>query len=263
MKFTNQYIETTNNQVLRAVLENMKPQIADRIEATVKWLESEKNARPVSAYGKECIELGLIHDICKSIVSYTLTSDELVLFGVGTSIKGNFEMTGSILRNGEQFNFTTEAIIAGGAVQRDHYRYLTKTNLPKIGNMELAKEIKKSINLKNKQERKLQDIARLEGHVLRAQEKVNFMSTFTREDWINHINENDADSFITSDNWNEFDDNHKEQCFENSYAVYKQWILDTNEDTLQRAMKEVEHKENRIKYLKVEIKKEEARLTLM
>jgi len=261
MKFTNQYIESSKNQVLKNVLNSMKPQIEKKIESTIKWMESEKNAMPVTEFGKECIELQLIHDICKSIISYTNEDDMLLWFNAGTSVKGNFEMTGEIERGGKRYSFSTEAIIAGGYIQRDHYRYLTKTNLPKTGNMVLAKEIKKVIALKNKKQRKMDDISRLEKHIKNAYVKSDMLSKLTREDWIEYINANDANRFITNDNWSEFPQDHRDEIFQGSYEVYKQWIVDTNEKTIDRAMEESTHIVNRIAYLEKDLKKEQERLS--
>lgn len=153
MKFTNETIATTKNNPLRTILTNMKPQIAKGIEMVVAQEEaSMQERRPgyvVTEFGRECIELGLIFDLYKSVVSYTNNSDEVKNFESGVSIKGNFELSGTIVRDGEEHSFYCEAIIADGAINRRHVRYITKTSLPK-GEMVEANKVKAIIKKNNK-----------------------------------------------------------------------------------------------------------------
>ena len=118
MKFTNETIATTKNNPLRVILTNMKPQIAKGIEMVVAQEEAMmQEKRPgyvVTEFGRECIELGLIFDLYKSVVSYTKDSDDVKNFESGVSIKGNFELSGTIVRDGEEHYFRCEAIIADG-----------------------------------------------------------------------------------------------------------------------------------------------------
>ena len=153
MKFTNETIATTKNNPLRTILTNMKPQIAKGIEMCVAQEEaSMQERRPgykVTEFGRECIELGLIFDLYKSVVSYTNNSDEVKNFESGVSIKGNFELCGTIVRDGEEHSFYCEAIIADGMINRRHVRYITKTSLPK-GEMVEANKVKAIIKKNNK-----------------------------------------------------------------------------------------------------------------
>ena len=145
MKFTNETIATTKHNPLRVILTNMKPQIAKGIEMCVAQEEAMMQERNpnyvVTEFGKECIEMGLLFDLYKSVLSYTKESDEVKNFDSGYSIKGNFELSGTIVRDGEEHSFICEAIIADGAINRRHYRYITRTSLPK-DNMEEANKIK-------------------------------------------------------------------------------------------------------------------------
>jgi len=153
MKFTNETIATTKSNPLRVILTNMKPQIAKGIEMVARYevaMNSKRNPNyEVSEFGYECIELGLLFDLYKSVVSYTNPSDEVKNFESGYSIKGNFELSGTIVRDGEEYGFRCEAIIADGMINRRHFRYITKTSLPK-GNMEEANKIKTIIKKNNK-----------------------------------------------------------------------------------------------------------------
>ena len=129
MRFTNKTIATTKNNALRTILTNMKPQIAKGIEMVVAQEEaSMRERRPgykVNEFGRNSIELGLIFDLYKSVVSYTKNSDEVKNFESGLSIKGNFQLSGTIIRDGEEHSFYCEAIIADGAINRRHFRIIT------------------------------------------------------------------------------------------------------------------------------------------
>ena len=103
MTITNKFIANTNNQVLKQVLTAVSPLIEKQIEAQIKF--EEKDGKTLSSFAIEAIELQLIFDLVKSITSYTMTTDSLKEMVVGTSRKGNLEMSGEILRDGERHSF--------------------------------------------------------------------------------------------------------------------------------------------------------------
>lgn len=181
MKFTNETIATTKNNPLKVILTNMKPQIAKGIEMVVAYEES-KSGNSVSEFAKECIELGLIFDLYKSVISYTKDSDEVKNFESGISIKGNFELEGTIVRDGEEHYFRCEAIVADGMINRRHLRYITKTTLPK-DNMEEANKVKQLIKKNNKINSIQKYIDTLIGYQEDAQKNYDEGMKLSREDW--------------------------------------------------------------------------------
>lgn len=181
MKFTNETIATTKNNPLKVILTNMKPQIQKGIEMVVAQ-EEAKSGKSVSEFGRECIELDLIFDLYKSVVSYTKDSDEVKNFESGVSIKGNFELSGTIVRDGEEHSFICEAIIADGMINRRHVRYITKTSLPK-DNMEEANKVKAIIKKNNKIKSIQSYIDTLIGYRDDAQKKYDEGIVITREEW--------------------------------------------------------------------------------
>jgi len=164
----------------------MKPQIAKGIEMVVAQEEAMmQEKRPgyvVTEFGRECIELGLIFDLYKSVVSYTKDSDDVKNFESGVSIKGNFELSGTIVRDGEEHYFRCEAIIADGMINRRHVRYITRTSLPK-DNMEEANKIKLIIKKNNKIKSIQSYIDTLIGYKEDAQKKYDQGIVITREEW--------------------------------------------------------------------------------
>ena len=195
MKFTNETIATTKNNPLRTILTNMKPQIAKGIEMVVA--QEESNGSIVTEFGRECIELGLIFDLYKSVVSYTNNSDEVKSFESGVSIKGNYELYGTIVRDGQDHSFRCEAIIADGAINRRHVRYITNTSLPK-GGLEEANKVKEIIKKNNKIKSIQSYIDTLIGYKEDAQKKYDEGIVVTREEWKAIIIEEDN---WLGDNW--------------------------------------------------------------
>ena len=181
MKFTNETIATTKSNPLRVILTNMKPQIQRGIDMVVAQ-EEKVSGRKASEFSIECIELGLIFDLYKSVVSYTKESDEVKNFESGVSIKGNYELSGTIVRDGEEHSFICEAIIADGMINRRHFRYITRTSLPK-DNMEEVNKVKAIIKKNNKIKSIQSYIDTLIGYKEDAQKKYDEGIVITREEW--------------------------------------------------------------------------------
>ena len=126
--------------------------------------------------------MGLLFDLYKSVIGYTKESDEVKNFESGFSLKGNFELSGTIVRDGEEHSFICEAIIADGAINRRHVRYITRTSLPK-DNMEEANKIKLIIKKNNKIKSIQSYIDTLIGYKEDAQKKYDQGIVITREEW--------------------------------------------------------------------------------
>jgi hypothetical protein len=117
------------NEILDALADDIQYLMGKHEEAFQKHYE-----RPMTAYDKELARLNIIWDMLKAIEIYTLPTDELVTISSRISPKGNLEISAQIRRDGEVYPFNTEVIYAGGYnIQRLHYRYITKTSLPKTG----------------------------------------------------------------------------------------------------------------------------------
>ena len=110
--------------------------MVDKIESAA----IAKGEKHFSNWQKEMIKLNLTYDLVKSIETYTLPTDTLISFSSYTSVKGNIEISAKIGRGEDTFYLTTEAIYAGGYnIQKLHYRYITKTNLPRTKSDTVAK----------------------------------------------------------------------------------------------------------------------------
>ena len=255
MKFTNKQIATTKNNPLRVILTNMKPQIAKSIELAIMQ-EQKATKRDVTEFGIECIESSLLFDLYKNVVSYTRNDDKIKSFSSGISIKGNFELYGVVVRDGQEYKFSTEAIIANGMINRAHYRYITKTNLPNARNTQEADNMKAIIKNNNKQQRMLDEITRLETLKTITTLSVERMTKFTREDWINQM-----DDKLLTNNWDSFSKEDQENGYHwSTKEEYNKFLNEANERAIERQMDRLNWAISRIKRLDDSIVKENKKL---
>ena len=262
MKFTNKTIATTKHNPLKVILTNMKPQIAKGIEMCVAQEEAMmQERRPgyvVNEFGRECIELGLIFDLYKSVVSYTNPSDEVKEFESGFSIKGNFQLEGVIVRDGEEHYFRCEAIIADGAINRRHVRYITNTSLPK-GGLEEADKVKAIIKKYNK----VKSIETYRDQLIRfkqeAQDKYDEGMKITREDHKQILIE--KDDWLFGDNWEDlYSEGFTKDRGWDTKQDYLNWTNEANERTIDMRIDHIRYSLTRVNQLTKSIAKEEIKL---
>ena len=260
MKFTNETIATTKHNPLRTILTNMKPQIAKGIEMVARQevaMNIERNPNyVVSEFGYECIELGLIFDLYKSVVSYTNPSDEVKEFESGYSIKGNFELYGTIVRDGEEHYFRCEAIIADGMINRRHVRYITNTSLPK-GGLEEANKIKTIIKKNNKINSIQSYIDTLIGYKADSMKNYEDGMKLTREDHKQILIDKDDWLF---DNYEVFTKEELEMRDWDNKDNYTSWLNEANEDSIDSRIRHIESALSRANRLDKSIAKEVIKL---
>lgn len=131
-QFVNESKETSLSQ---SVLTALNPTIITMVADIKKWIEEDYKKKnkgeelKLTEFEVEMIRLQLIADMLKSFEKYTDPSDKLVTIRASRGRKG-IEIMAVIERNGETYDYYTEAIAAGGYnIQSFHYRYLTKTKL--------------------------------------------------------------------------------------------------------------------------------------
>jgi hypothetical protein len=146
------------DKILIALADDIQYLIGKHEEAYEKQFET-----PMTAYDKELTRLNIIWDMVKAIEIYTQTTDTLITVTSSISNKGNLEISAQIQRDSNVYNFNTEVIYAGGYnIQQLHYRYITKTTLPKTGNIQVSTEYATKIKKLSKLEKINKDIRRYE-----------------------------------------------------------------------------------------------------
>lgn len=135
VKLFEQFIsESKGSQFSHEVLTSLEPTILEMVEyIKVKIIEQyakQDIQYSIDEYEAKMIRLSLIIDMLKSFEKYTEPTDKLVTIQAKRAAKG-IEIHAIIERDGQQYDYYTEAIGAGGYnIQSFHYRYLTKTKLP-------------------------------------------------------------------------------------------------------------------------------------
>jgi hypothetical protein len=255
LTITEKYIKTTKNNVLREMLTCMKEEISNRVEKIALQIDSKF----VTKSDKDFIEVGLIYDLCKSVIVYTEDTDKISNFTSMTSIKGNLEIIGTIIRDNKEYYFATECIIAEGMIQKRHFRYITKTDLKKSGNLETANEVKIEVKRMNKIQRMLDFISGQEKRKEKFQNELNELKKLSRQDWINKINNSEFPLLI--ENKEVFEERKTSEVMGwNTYEDYTNWINKTNEETIVRAMRRIETLETIITQINVNIEKENLKI---
>lgn len=170
--------ESRSNPLVDSILSALENTILEMVNRVEKFYK-EKEMK-FSDYDRELVRLNIIFDMLRSIETYTLPTDTLISINAGASRKGNIEISAQITREGEEYRLSTEAIVAGGYnIQRAHYRYLTKTNLPKTGQSAVAQSYAAEIKKLTKVEKLNQEISYFERDIEKIDSKLPMNSALT------------------------------------------------------------------------------------
>jgi len=142
------------------ILSQLEPTI-ERLLEQARTSYEEKFGRPMTAWDETLTRLQMTYDLSRSIEAYVLPTDRLISLKAQGSPKGSIVIEGTISRDGVEHDLSTSVIYAGGYnIQRLHYRYLTKTTLPKTGRDDESKRLLQEIKRLSKGEKINGEIAR-------------------------------------------------------------------------------------------------------
>jgi hypothetical protein len=226
-KTYNQFVNESNqNNIINVILDSLEPTIVEMLAATEKWF-TETFKQEFTKYDREMARLNLIFDMVKSVESYTNPTDTLISINVSKSAKGNIEISAQIQRDGETYNFVTEAIYAGGHnIQRLHYRYIVKTDLPKTGATEITKEYSEKIKKMSKLEKLNKEIQDYDLRIKRSTEEAEANSKLSNTEIIQTIKDNPKESWYEWPSWEEIVKRDAAKNYNNSEEYYNQQMQD-------------------------------------
>jgi hypothetical protein len=163
-------------------------------DITIRIIENEKayylkktgKELTITPHMEEMIRLSLVIDLMKALQNYILPTDKLEGFIWNEGPKG-IEIKMNISRDGDIENIQhlqTEAITAGGYnIQRFHYRYITKTKMPRVMS-DLAKEYVEKQKRLNTLERLEKDIETHQNLINTAQARIDHLAPMSKEELI-------------------------------------------------------------------------------
>ncbi len=256
--------ESKENNIVNVILDALEPTVVEMVAATEKWFV-EKFKQEFSEFDREMARLHLIFDMVKAVESYTQPTDSLLSLNVSKSAKGNIEISSQIQRDGQAYNFTTEAIYAGGHnIQRLHYRYIVKTNIPKTGASEISKEYSDKIKKMSKAEKLNNDIKSYEARILRMQQEIEANLKLNDAEIIQTIKDNPKESWYEWPTWDEIVKRDAAKNYNNDEVYYNQQMKDSIAKKLESWKKmNITWKEKSIVDFTKEIKKLQAKLDSM
>lgn len=192
----NLMLESQGTNIIETLLEKLKKPILDLLE---KYEESFEKTfeRKMKEYDREIAKWMITGDMVASIEKYTQPTDELVSVKSFISSKGNLEISAEIKRDDKLYKLNTEVIVASGAIQRAHYRYLTKTNLPKTGNKEYTSKITEKIKKLTKGQKIENDILNFEKRIKREEESLEENLKKSDEEILDILKGEEHSSFMT------------------------------------------------------------------
>lgn len=235
MKTFNDFL--ISKSIISTILTKLESTIDNLVEEYNK-ININDNDKELNEHQKEMIRLYIIFDLVKSIEKYTLPDDKLIKLSSEFSNKGNLTISATIERDGLSYYLFTEVIIAGGYnIQKIHYRYITKTNLPQTNNKEFSNIINEKIKKLNKKEKIQHDIDELNIRIKNNNEKIEKNSKLNDDEIFDLLK---VDDQLLTVKWEDIDDD--------SYAKQN----NTKEEYLEKQQDYINRKINYWKYFNIE-----------
>jgi hypothetical protein len=169
-------------------------EIAQRQLAFMQTIAQRNNqVFTITEFAIESAELGAVVDLFKAVGRYLKTTDTLVSMKAFSGTTG-VEIIATIGRDGNEYKFNTDGIWAGGYnIQREHVRYIVKTDLPKAGDKEFAKQIIDAQKKMTKIEKLQNEIARLKNLIAKNTAQIERAMAMTDAQIANEIIEKEMD----------------------------------------------------------------------
>ena len=174
-------LRESRGSITDKLIELVDPTVKEMVEKA-KSVALQKGER-FSKFDEQYYYWMLLMDMVRSFETYTMPTDTLKSFKIRGSVKGSLTIQAVIERDGVEYPLNTEVIYAGGVnIQRLHYRYLTKTKLPKQPSTPEADAIKAKLKGMTKLQKYQEEIAQFEDRIKKDEEKIAFYNAFKNED---------------------------------------------------------------------------------
>ena len=256
--FVNEGAAGFTDQLL-AALDPTIIQIAERIKADIAndWEQKTGKEKIFTEFDERMIRLSLIIDLLKSFQNYVYDTDRLASIKPYEGSKG-IEISAVIERDGQQYNYFTEAIYAGGYnIQRLHLRYLTKTNMPRITKNDLARDYEIQYKNLSKAEKLNAEIQKLEDRIADTNAKLAENLSKTDEQILQIVKDKRGEW----PTWQQIIKNGAAKNYNNDEAEYIRQIIEMDQDRVKTwKMINIDSNQRFLKTLEKELAKTRAKL---
>jgi len=161
----NQFLnESKSNKFIDSILSAIEPNILKMINDVEHYYVNELK-RSFSKLDAESTRLDITYNLIRSLEKYTLPTDTLIDINTTRGRNGTVKISANVQRDDKSHKISTDVIVAGGFIQVNHYRYITKTTLPKTGMSEMTKIYLAKIKKLSKLDKLNKEVNRLQVRV--------------------------------------------------------------------------------------------------
>lgn len=203
MRTYREFLRIKKGSAIQKFLDNLDDVLIEQIG---KWeiLFKKNHKKEPTEYDKEYQKLVFVFDLVSSVEKYLEPTDNIITTKYHMSNKGSYIVDAKIERGSVVHDFNTEVIFAGGYnIQRLHYRYIVKTNIPMTNRDDLARQFKEKIKILKGNKKISEEIQRYEKMI---ENNMNRRTTdsYTDEEVLKCLREKNSDfSRIYDVTWEE------------------------------------------------------------
>ena len=254
-------VESTNSPLATEIMDQLEPTIDKMVEQSKESYEGE-DGRVMSKWLEQITRMQITYDLLRSIEVYTQPTDKLISLKASGSPKGSIVINAVIQRDVRDYGLSTDVIYAGGYnIQRLHYRYLTKTGLPKTGSSAEADKIKMEIKRLTKGEKLNAEIDRQRDRIATSQSKLDQALALSHEEIESAVMNDPNFGQYLNTTWADIVARGADKNYPGGESEFNQWLQDAKMDAMARWKKtNITFRENDIKAADREIARLEKKL---
>lgn len=253
--------ESDNHDPIDQILLELEPMIEEQLAAARAEYEAD-TGKQMSPWAEQTVRLSLVYDLVRALEVYILPGDEIVRMRYSGSPKGSIVISGIIDRGGVEHDITTEVIYAGGYnIQKLHYRYITKTTLPKSTVTPETDRLKRELAGMKRRERDAREIEALQVRIADSQAKLDAALALSEEEIAAAVMNDPNFGQYLNTTWADIVSRGADKNYPGGEAEFDRWLQAARRDAISRWKKaNITFRESDIKAAEREIARLEKKL---